>query len=142
MKKRAVHVSEGEHNVFDWGSITWLHSGAFSGSEELTMGEVVIRAGCSNPMHTHANCEEALYLLEGELEHSCGSEAPCSLRPGSAIVIQRGIPHNARCTSECDARMIVAYSSPAREMKGSDRLACRSCDNGKAERPLGAEVKR
>jgi len=118
MRRRVVHVSEGEKHGFDWGSITWLHSGAFSGSEELTVGEVVIRAGCANPMHTHANCEEALYLLEGELEHSCGAEPGYKLRPGSAIVIQRGIRHNAKCISDCDARMIVAYSSASREMQG------------------------
>lgn len=118
MMKRVVHVSECEKHNFDWGTITWLHSGAFSGSEELTVGEVVIRAGCSNPMHTHDNCEEALYLLEGELDHSCGDEPSYKLGPGSAIMIQRGIPHNAKCISECDARMIVAYSSANREMRG------------------------
>lgn len=118
MTKRAVHVSDGDRHEFDWGSITWLHSSAFSGSREMTLGEVVIRSGQSNPMHTHANCEEALYLLEGELEHTCGDEQPYPLRPGSSILIPRGIPHNARCTSECDARMLVAYSSAAREMKG------------------------
>ncbi len=116
--KRVVHASEGEKHSFDWGSITWLHSGAFSGSEELTVGEVVIRAGCSNPMHIHANCEEALYLLEGELEHTCGDEPDYRLKPGSAIVVPRGVRHNARCISDRDARMIVAYSSPAREMQG------------------------
>jgi len=107
--KRVVHASEGEKHSFDWGSITWLHSGAFSGSEELTVGEVVIRAGCSNPMHIHANCEEALYR---------GDEPDYRLKPGSAIVVPRGVRHNARCISDRDARMIVAYSSPAREMQG------------------------
>lgn len=118
MKKRVVNVSDGDKHVFDWGSITWLHSGAFSGSEELTVGEVVIKAGRENPMHAHANCEEALYLLEGELDHSCGDEPSSRLGAGSAIMIQRGIRHNARCISECDARMIVAYSSANREMQG------------------------
>lgn|GEM_PF-3349910 len=67
MKRRVVHVSDADGHEFDWGSITGLHSGAFS---------------------------------------------------DSAMIIRRGIPHNARCTSECDARMAVAYSSPAREMRG------------------------
>lgn len=118
MKKRAVDATEADRHEFDWGSISWLHSGSFTGSDELTLGEVVIRSGCENPMHTHANCEEALYLIEGELMHSCGNEEPYHLRPGSAICIQRGIPHNARCISGVDARMVVAYSSPDREMKG------------------------
>ncbi|MDO8684649.1 MAG: cupin domain-containing protein [Armatimonadota bacterium] len=118
MKKRTVHIDEGDKREFDWGSITWLQSGEFSGSEELTLGEVIIKSGKSNPMHTHANCEEILYLLEGELEHSCGDENPYHLKPGGSICIQRGIPHNAKCISEKDARMVVAYSSAYREMQG------------------------
>ena len=118
MDKRVVHISEADRHEFDWGSITWLHSAAFSGSEELTIGEVVIKSGHQNPMHAHANCEEALYLLEGELDHSCGDEPSYHLKPGSSICIQRGIPHNAVCTSNKDARMLVAYSSANREMQG------------------------
>ena len=118
MRKRVVRTSEGDRHEFDWGNITWLHSGSFSGSKELTVGEVVIKAGAQNPVHTHANCEEALYLMEGELQHSCGDEPRSRLVPGSAICIQRGMPHSARCVSKCDARMVVAYSSADREMTG------------------------
>jgi quercetin dioxygenase-like cupin family protein len=118
MIKRVVDSTQGDRHEFDWGSITWLHSGAFSGSEELTLGEVVIKSGVSNPMHTHGNCEEVLYLIEGELEHSCGDETPYYVGPGSSICIQRGVPHNAKCVSPKDARMIVAYSSANREMHG------------------------
>ena len=118
MKKRVVGLAEGDRTDFPWGSITWLQSGSVSGSEELTFGEVIIKAGQSNPMHTHANCEEVLYLLEGELDHTCGDEKPYHLKPGSSIRIQRNIAHNATCVSPGDARMVVAYSSAFREMKG------------------------
>jgi quercetin dioxygenase-like cupin family protein len=118
MKQRVVNATDGERHDFDWGSISWLQSGSFSGSEELTLGEVIIKAGMSNPMHTHGNCEEVLYLIEGELEHSCGEEPLYHLKPGSSICIQRGVLHNAKCVSRQDARMIVAYSSAFREMKG------------------------
>ena len=118
MERRVVDTAHGDRTEFPWGSITWLHSGAFSGSEELTLGEVIIKAGKANPTHTHANCEEVLYLIEGELEHTCGDEPVYRLKPGGSICIQRGIPHNARCVSETDARMVVAYSSAYREMQG------------------------
>lgn len=118
MKRRVVHAEEADTHHFDWGSIRWMHSGCFSGSDELTLGEVTIRSGQQNPVHAHSNCEEALYLIEGELLHTCGDEPPYRLRPGSAICIQRDIPHNARCVSDCDARMVVAYSAASREMKG------------------------
>jgi quercetin dioxygenase-like cupin family protein len=118
MIKRVINQEDADRQEFPWGSITWMHSGSFSGAEELTLGEVIIKSGQSNPMHTHGNCEEVLYLIEGELEHSCGDEPSYHLTPGSSICIQRGIPHNARCVSKEDARMIVAYSSANREMKG------------------------
>ena len=118
MKKRVTRLADCEKQEFPWGSITWLHNGAVSGSEELTIGEVIIKSGQSNPMHTHANCEEILYLIEGELDHSCGDEQSYQLMAGDSICIQRGIPHNAMCTSKQDAKMMVAYSSAFREMKG------------------------
>jgi len=118
MLKRVVGIDQGDRHEFEWGSITWLQSGAFSGSQELTLGEVVIKSGWANPMHTHSNCEEVLYLLEGELEHTCGDETPYHLTPGASICIGRKIPHNATCTSEVDARMVVVYSSAYREMQG------------------------
>ncbi len=118
MKNRVTSINSGDRKEFDWGSITWLHNGAFSGAEELTVGEVIIKSGKSNPMHTHSNCEEVLYLLEGNLEHSCGDEGTYELVPGDSICIGRDIPHNAVCTSDVDARMVVTYSSPDREMKG------------------------
>lgn len=115
MKRRVVGPGQGETQVYEWGSIRWIHSGSVSGSEELTLGEVVIKSGCENPLHAHSNCEEVLYLIEGELEHTCGDEPSYRLAPGAAICIQREIPHNARCVSHCDARMIVVYSAPNRE---------------------------
>jgi quercetin dioxygenase-like cupin family protein len=118
MKKRVVNIKDADRHDFDWGSITWLHSGPFSGSEELTVGEVVIKSGHCNPVHIHPNCEEVLYLLDGELEHSCGDETPYHLSPGESICVQRNVLHNATCVSENDARMMVSFSSAFREMKG------------------------
>lgn len=118
MRQRVVSLSEGEREESDWGTITWLHSGSFSGSQELTVGQVVILPGRHNPPHIHPNCEEVLYLLDGELEHACGQEAPYRMRPGDSICIQRGMLHNAKCTSSVPARMLVSFSSAERKVQG------------------------
>jgi quercetin dioxygenase-like cupin family protein len=118
MKKRVVNITDGERHDFEWGTITWLHSGGFSGSTELTVGEVIIKPGCANPVHIHPNCEEVLYLLEGELLHTCGDEEPYQLGPGDSICVERGILHNATSIGETDARMIVSFSSAQRKMQG------------------------
>ena len=101
--------------TFPWGEIRWLHSGE-TGAEGLTVGEVIINPGQANSIHSHPNCEEVLYLIAGELEHTCGDEGTYTLKPGMSIHIPAGVKHNARCTSAEPARMLVAYSSAYREV--------------------------
>ena len=115
MDKKVVDSSKAPAQVFPWGEIRWLHSAA-TGAEGLTIGEVVINPGQENRPHSHPNCEEVLYLISGELEHTCGDEEPYVLKPGMSIRIPAGARHNARCTSAESARMLVAYSSPNREV--------------------------
>jgi quercetin dioxygenase-like cupin family protein len=102
---------------FAWGRITWLHNGE-AGAKGLTVGEVIINPGQSNPMHTHPNCEEVLYLISGELDHTYGPNEIYHLTSGMSIRVPAGIKHNAVCTSAEPARMIVAYDSAYREMVG------------------------
>jgi quercetin dioxygenase-like cupin family protein len=96
-----------------WGSLHWLASRELTGSA-LTLGRVVIRKGASNPRHCHRNCEEALYLLAGRLEHTVGDRT-VTLNPGDTLTIPPGVMHNAASTGDTDADMIVAYSSGERD---------------------------
>ena len=115
MDKRVSSVSDSSPVTFPWGRITWLHSGE-TGAEGLTVGEVIINPGQSNAVHSHPNCEEVLYLISGELDHTCGEEGTSHLTPGMSILIPTGVKHNARCTSAEPARMLVVYSSAYREV--------------------------
>ena len=111
---RAAGDAEAKRVEADWGSLCWLAGRAVGNAEGLTLGRVVIKAGSSNPPHSHGNCEEALYLLAGRLEHVVGEESVV-LEPGDTIVIAPGVPHWARSIGEADADMIVAYSQGDRE---------------------------
>jgi quercetin dioxygenase-like cupin family protein len=115
MDKRVTGVSDASPVTFPWGRITWLHRGE-TGAEGLTVGEVIINPGRWNAVHAHPNYEEVLYLISGELDHTCGDEGPYHLKPGMSIRIPKGVKHNARCTSADHARMLVAYDSPYREV--------------------------
>jgi len=115
MDRKVVDSADVPTQEFAWGKIAWLHNGE-TGAEGLTVGEVIINPGQANAVHAHPNCEEVLYLISGELEHTCGDEGPYHLKPGMSIRIPKGVRHNAHCTSAEPARMLVAYSSAYRQV--------------------------
>jgi quercetin dioxygenase-like cupin family protein len=104
----AARIDEG------WGSLCWLASQTLGNAEGLTLGRVVIKAGQSNPRHSHSSCEEVLYLLRGTLEHTLGGDA-VTLHAGDTLSVPAGVPHNATALGDEDADMIVAYSSGSRD---------------------------
>ncbi len=113
---RSREVAEAARIDTDWGSLTWLASKELTDSEELTVGRVVIKKGMANPRHFHPNCEEILYLLRGRLEHSLGDNKAL-MKAGDTLVAPAGVAHNAISIGECDAEMIVVYSSGQRQFK-------------------------
>ena len=98
----------------DWGSLTWLASQKLGNAEGLTLGRVVIKAGKSNPRHSHSTCEEVLYLLGGRIEHTVG-DASVVLEAGDTLTVGPNVVHNAVNIGDEDADMIVVYSSGNRD---------------------------
>jgi len=100
----------------EWGCLRWLANREIGNAEGFTLGRVTIKAGASNPAHSHGNCAEALYLLSGRLEHFIGDERVV-LEPGDTLVVAAGVPHYANSIGEEDADMVVAYSSADRDFQ-------------------------
>lgn len=103
---------------YPWGTITWLVSGEIGNSESMTFGKVVIGSGSANDEHRHANCDEILHLLQGELEHTAGPDRVVHMKAGDTITLPAGTAHRARSVGAVDAVMVVAYSSAYREVAG------------------------
>jgi quercetin dioxygenase-like cupin family protein len=95
--------------------IKWLFSGKTAADTAQTLGYVVIEPGQKNPLHAHPNCEEVLYLISGELDHSLDG-AVYRLGPGDAIRVPAGAKHDAKSVGSEPAAMVVCYSVPNREM--------------------------
>lgn len=112
---RTKNESEEKTSVQDWGTLTWVASAEFTGSE-ITVGRVVIYPGKSNPRHCHDNCEEVLYLLQGQLTHTFANES-IEMTAGDTLVVPPGIMHNALNTGDTNADMIVAYSEGNRDFR-------------------------
>jgi quercetin dioxygenase-like cupin family protein len=105
----------GQLAEFSWGAIEWLFNGELAPGAEQTLGYVEIAPGQKNPLHAHPNCEELLYLIEGELDHSLEGEV-YRMQPGQAIRVPAGAQHDARNVGATTARMVIIYSDPARQM--------------------------
>ncbi|UCH36688.1 MAG: cupin domain-containing protein [Armatimonadota bacterium] len=70
----------------------------------------------SNPRHSHPNCDEALHLLRGTLEHSVGDEM-VMMNAGDTLVVPAGVAHQAVNVGSEDADMIVAYNTGERQFQ-------------------------
>lgn len=113
-------ASEDGHVAADWGSLVWLAGRGIGNAEGLTLGRVIIRTGKANPHHAHRNCEEALYLLRGRLEHVIGDKRLVQ-EAGETVTIPAGVFHHAVNIGYEDADMIVAYDAGERDfVKPSD----------------------
>ncbi|MCG7381470.1 cupin domain-containing protein [Paenibacillus sp. ACRRY] len=108
-----------EHRLLDmgWGKIQWLCGKEIDSEAEMTFGMVYIDAGKENNRHIHPNCEEVIFILSGECDHTLGDET-FHLEPGMMLRIPRGVPHHAKVTSWEPCRMIIAYSSADRQTVG------------------------
>lgn len=99
-----------------WGNIQWLITGQSVPGSNMTFGYVEIAAGAKNPLMLHPNCDEVLYLLDGELDHSLDG-FDYHLTPGDAIHIPRGSKHDAINRGAVAARMVVAYDTGDRQIR-------------------------
>jgi quercetin dioxygenase-like cupin family protein len=110
ISKRAAHIVE----ETPWGRLVWSASGALKNSAHLTVGRCYIDAAHENPRHYHPNCDEVLQVLEGRIEHACGSQWVL-MEEGDTISIPAGVVHNARNIGEGQAVLLIAFSSPDRQ---------------------------
>jgi len=100
-----------------WGELTWFASAELGNSVDLTLGQCVIKPGQSNPLHSHPNCSETLYVLHGRLAHTVGDEEVV-LEQGDTITVQPDVVHSARNLSDRPCVLVIAFSSADRQTKG------------------------
>lgn len=109
-----VNLDEVEALKFDWGAIKWLCNSQLQAGSEQTFGIVFIEPGKSNPLHSHPNCEEILYVLSGECDHLLNDEK-VHLKAGDAIRIPTGVKHKAISVGWEPLRAVISFSSADRK---------------------------
>lgn len=96
-----------------WGQLVWLIGEEATPGAEQTFGVVTIQPGQRNPLHLHPNCEELLYVIEGEADHKLGDEM-FRIAAGDVIRIPRGVPHWAQATGDTPLVAVISFSAADR----------------------------
>lgn len=100
----------------DFGRVHWaVHEGDPPGAEQ-TIGLATFDAGRSNVEHVHPNCEEVVYVVEGEVTHTLGIQRT-TLRAGDLIVVPRGVAHQLINESATPCRAYIVFSAPERQFR-------------------------
>jgi quercetin dioxygenase-like cupin family protein len=105
---------EGGPVATPWGSLDWRIGGQNMPGAKMTFGIVTIRPGERNPLHSHPNCEEILYVISGRCEHRLETEV-FPMGPGDAVRIPAGMKHWARCIGSEPMVAAIAFSSADRQ---------------------------
>ncbi len=116
--KNVVRSDEAAVQEADWGTLKWLVGAHNESSEGITLGRVTLKPGQENPPHHHPNCEEVLYVVAGEIEHTLPEGGTVVLRQGDCIVLPKGIGHQAKNVGAGEATVIVVFNSGKRETIG------------------------
>ena len=100
---------------YPWGEIHWLVCKKANGARELTLGHTLVAPGGRNALHAHPNCEEALYVVKGEIEHVIEGFPTVRMKAGEAILIPPNVRHQAINVGAGPAELVVAFSSAERQ---------------------------
>ena len=98
----------------DFGTLQWVVREGDPAGAETTIGLATFSAGKSNVQHIHPNCEEVVYVLDGQVEHTLGAQSTV-LQAGDLIVVPRGVPHRLLNRGLDDVRAYIVFSSPDRQ---------------------------
>jgi len=110
------HFDKVEKHEYSWGWIRWLMNSKLDPKAKMTFGLVELKAGQTNPLHVHPNCEEHLYVLSGSCEHRIGDKSVV-LKAGDVIRIPQGVPHKATTFKKEPMQAVIVYSSGDRQFK-------------------------
>ena len=100
-------------NEFPWGVIEWLANDEVGNSRELSLARMTLPPGNGTETHIHANCEESIYVVRGEVECRIG-EGRVQMKAGGQSVVPKGAVHGIRNVGQAPAEIILSYSSAAR----------------------------
>jgi quercetin dioxygenase-like cupin family protein len=104
----------------------------------LTAFETVVAAGEGPPLHTHANEDESLFVLDGDVRFKLGNHVTVG-PAGSFVFVPRGMPHTFQNVGDEPARMLIHFTPSGME-RFFDRFAALEAPDAGAFKSVGAGV--
>ena len=109
--RRFITTAEALKEDYKGRTNYWLCRPEVADAKDLQLCRAVLPAGEGHNFHTHPELEEAIYVLEGEVEQWVESEHRV-LRPGEVAHSPAGVVHATFNSSAADA-VILAILSPS-----------------------------
>lgn len=106
----ALGNGEGE-SLWFFNTLMTVKAGGSDTKDAFTLIEVEVPVGQGPPPHIHRNEEEGFYILDGEVEITCGDQT-WSGTAGAFALLPRGIAHAFQIYGDRPARMLQ-ITSPA-----------------------------
>lgn len=106
-------TDDGERVPTGWGELNWKITGDSMAGAEMTFGTCYIKPGQRNPLHSHPNCEELLYVVSGSCEHRLGEDV-VMLEAGDIIRIPKDVRHWARAVGSEPVFALIMFSTGQR----------------------------
>lgn len=132
---RALEPGAGER-LWIAGDTLWLKATAAETGGAYTLIEVLAGPGGGPPPHTHANEDEAFYVLEGTFELLV-EERVITAGPGAYAFVPRGTVHRFRCTGDQPGRLLILFTRGG--IEGFFREAGRPATGDGAPPPIDAD---
>jgi mannose-6-phosphate isomerase-like protein (cupin superfamily) len=107
-RAKILHANQGHHLQVQGVAFTYKVKSEDT-DENYVLGEGVIPPQHEEPMHIHHREDEALYILKGQFEITCGGETfPAG--PGAFALLPKGVPHRLKNLSNRPGKILFIHS--------------------------------
>jgi mannose-6-phosphate isomerase-like protein (cupin superfamily) len=96
-------------SYFFLGAKMVVHLSGAQTDGQYSLIEGFMPPGGDGGLHVHLREDEALHMLEGELQVTAGAEV-FTLKPGQSCFVPRGTPHRVRNNSTAVARAMLVHT--------------------------------
>jgi quercetin dioxygenase-like cupin family protein len=102
-----LNKSDIKKDVLAPGVDRWAIVDGTQGADSLSVGDLTLAAGSTAATHIHPT-EEAMVILEGELEAVLGDEI-ITVKEGQTVLAPAGVRHGFTNRSGADARIMAIF---------------------------------